>query len=229
MWHTNFIDNVRKRSVDAQEAKGAGVKDHGVRHGAEFVRRPPHRVARRALSQIAPPSRRRDSFDRAFRRLQPDVAAGTRRAPVRKPLRRSDRAARLGPVLGLLSAHEVVSPALQHRQRNGAPAGVPSRRQLRTTRPASAARATRVVNGKPGVYVSYREGGTLIEYEDEDPKIKPDYEAMLKQGRHRIEDAGLHLQHRRPLTTAAFRSGSEGPRALLENAASPSSNGVNPK
>jgi hypothetical protein len=31
------------------------------------------------------------------------------------------------------------------------------------------------------VYVSYRKGGTLIEYEDEDPFIKPDYEKRLKE------------------------------------------------
>jgi len=35
------------------------------------------------------------------------------------------------------------------------------------------------VNGVPGVYVSYRQGGTLIDYEDEDPRIKTDYEKDL--------------------------------------------------
>ncbi|MGA2395325.1 MAG: amidase, partial [Candidatus Lustribacter sp.] len=33
---------------------------------------------------------------------------------------------------------------------------------------------------------------------------------------HRVEDARFRLQHRRPLTTEAFRAGSDTPRALLE-------------
>ena len=33
-----------------------------------------------------------------------------------------------------------------------------------------------------GVYVDYRRGGTLIEYEDEDPRIRADFEAELRQG-----------------------------------------------
>ena len=37
------------------------------------------------------------------------------------------------------------------------------------------------MNGKLGVYVSYREGGTLIEYEDEDPQIKIDFEKKLAE------------------------------------------------
>jgi len=32
-----------------------------------------------------------------------------------------------------------------------------------------------------GVYTSYREGGTLIEYEDEDPRIRTDFELELRQ------------------------------------------------
>ena len=39
----------------------------------------------------------------------------------------------------------------------------------------------RVVDGVPGVYVSYRKGGTLIEYEDEDPRIREDFEAEMKR------------------------------------------------
>jgi len=33
---------------------------------------------------------------------------------------------------------------------------------------------------KAGVCVSTREGGALIEYEDEDPQIKKDYEAAVR-------------------------------------------------
>ena len=34
---------------------------------------------------------------------------------------------------------------------------------------------------KEGVRTSTREGGTLIEYEDEDPQIRRDYEAALRR------------------------------------------------
>ena len=34
---------------------------------------------------------------------------------------------------------------------------------------------------KEGVRTSTREGGTLIDYEDEDPQIRRDYEAILKK------------------------------------------------
>jgi mannose-6-phosphate isomerase-like protein (cupin superfamily) len=40
---------------------------------------------------------------------------------------------------------------------------------------------SRMVNGIPGVYVSYREGGTLIEYEDEDPRIMVDFDKELEK------------------------------------------------
>jgi mannose-6-phosphate isomerase-like protein (cupin superfamily) len=33
-----------------------------------------------------------------------------------------------------------------------------------------------------GVYVDYRQGGTLIEYEDEDPRIRADFEKELRRG-----------------------------------------------
>jgi hypothetical protein len=40
---------------------------------------------------------------------------------------------------------------------------------------------SRVVDGVAGVYVSYRKGGTLIEYEDEDPRIAEDFLRELKR------------------------------------------------
>ncbi len=38
-----------------------------------------------------------------------------------------------------------------------------------------------MVGDTPGVYVSYRDGGTLIEYEDEDPQIRLDYEEEVRK------------------------------------------------
>ena len=38
----------------------------------------------------------------------------------------------------------------------------------------------RAIN-KEGVRTSIREGGTLIEYEDEDPQIREDFEAAIKK------------------------------------------------
>jgi hypothetical protein len=40
---------------------------------------------------------------------------------------------------------------------------------------------SRVVDGVAGVYVSYRKGGTLIEYEDEDPRISVDFHKALSE------------------------------------------------
>jgi len=40
---------------------------------------------------------------------------------------------------------------------------------------------SRRIDGVPGVFVSYRLGGTLIEYEDEDPQIKIDFEKELEK------------------------------------------------
>ena len=37
-----------------------------------------------------------------------------------------------------------------------------------------------MIGDVPGVYVSYRQGGTLIEYSDEDPQIRVDFEKALK-------------------------------------------------
>jgi len=48
---------------------------------------------------------------------------------------------------------------------------------------------SRIVDGIPGVYISYRKGGTLIEAEDEDPQIKRDFTALLSQRGIAFEEA----------------------------------------
>jgi hypothetical protein len=40
---------------------------------------------------------------------------------------------------------------------------------------------SRVVDGVAGVYISYRKGGTLIEYEDEDPRIMEEFLQKLEK------------------------------------------------
>ena len=45
-------------------------------------------------------------------------------------------------------------------------------------RPGSIHDAT---SGREGVVTSLREGGTLIEHDDEDPQIRKDFEAELKK------------------------------------------------
>jgi hypothetical protein len=40
-----------------------------------------------------------------------------------------------------------------------------------------------IIDGRPGVLVSTREGGSLLDYADEDPKIREDYlTALLANG-----------------------------------------------
>jgi hypothetical protein len=179
LWQTNFISNVAEALVDAQEKKGAGVKitifdmvensfaghltewDIGLYHKA-------HHHQGGAILLIL----RSTGYS-----LMWPQEIGVR--PYQNNF--EDQVIRVdwGPF-------SVFSPPTKwfHQHFN---TGTETARQL-AFRPGGSARnptgfrrsGSRIIDGMPGVYVSYRKGGTLIEYADEDPRIRIDYEEALK-------------------------------------------------
>jgi hypothetical protein len=180
IWQTNFIDNVSEALVDAQELKGAGVKitifDMAANSfGGHLTEWPvgkyhkAHHHQGGAILLIA----RSDGYS-----LMWPQELGVR--PYQNQF--EDQVVRVD-----WTKYSVISPGTKwfHQHFN---TGHETARQLAFRPGGSAQNPTgfrrsgwRVVKGVPGVYVSYRDGGTLIEYEDEDPRIRIDYEASLKK------------------------------------------------
>lgn len=180
IWDTNFIDDVQNALVDALDAKGAGVKitifDMAKNSFAGHLTEWPvgryhksHHHQGGAILLIARSS--------GYSLMWPQEL-GVR--PYANDF--ADQIVRFewGP-------YSVFSPPTKwfHQHFN---TGDETARQL-AFRPGGSHNnptgfrrsGSRVVKGIPGVYVSYREGGTLIEYEDEDPQIKRDFEAKLRE------------------------------------------------
>ncbi|MGA2395319.1 MAG: hypothetical protein ABSH03_18415 [Candidatus Lustribacter sp.] len=180
IWDTNFIDDVQNALVDALDAKGAGVKitifDMAKNSFAGHLTEWPvgryhksHHHQGGAILLIA----RSTGYS-----LMWPQELGVR--PYENKF--DDQIVRIewGP-------YSVFSPPTKwfHQHFN---TGDETARQL-AFRPGGSHNnptgfrrsGSRVVKGVPGVYVSYREGGTLIEYEDEDPQIKIDFEAKLRE------------------------------------------------
>jgi hypothetical protein len=180
VWETNFIDNVSEALVDAQELKGAGVKitifdmaDNSFGgHLTEWpvgIYHKAHHHQGGAILLIA----RSEGYS-----LMWPQELGVR--PYQNQF--DDQVVRVewGPF-------SVFSPGTKwfHQHFN---TGTETARQLAFRPGGSSKNPTgfrrsgwRMVKGVPGVYVSYRQGGTLIEYEDEDPQIRIDFEATLKK------------------------------------------------
>jgi hypothetical protein len=178
VWETNFINNVAEALVDAQERKGAGVKitifdmaansfaghltewEVGLYHKA-------HHHQGGAILLILRSS--------GYSLMWPQEV-GVR--PYRNGFEHEVVRLEWGP-------YSIFSPPTKwfHQHMN---TGHETARQL-AFRPGGSSKnptgfrrsGSRWVNGLPGVYVSYREGGTLIEYEDEDPRIKTDFDAAI--------------------------------------------------
>jgi mannose-6-phosphate isomerase-like protein (cupin superfamily) len=179
VWKTNFIDNVQEALVDAQEAKGAGVKitvfdmaDNSLAgHLTEWPVGRYHKSHHHSGGAILLIAR-----SVGYSTMWPQEL-GTR--PYKNNFEDQIVTVDWGP-------YSVFSPPTKwfHQHFN---TGNETARQLAFRPGGSSENPTgfrrsgnRSVNGIPGVYVSYRKGGTLIEYEDEDPFIKPDYEERLK-------------------------------------------------
>src|SRR3989337_428985 len=127
-----------------------------------------------SLSQGALPRRRGGARDPSFRRLLAHVAQRSRHAALRKRSWGKSRARRLGagkrfqPATHWFHQHFNTGPepALQLALRCGShkfPLGI------------------RVAAIRAGVYTSVKQGGTLIEYADEDPEVRPRSELELEQ------------------------------------------------
>jgi len=178
VWKTNFIDDVADALVDAQEAKGAGVKitvfdmaqNSFAGHLTEWPVGKYHKAHHHSGGAILLITR-----SSGYSTMWPQEI-GVR--PVQNHFEDQIVTVDWGP-------YSVFSPPTKwfHQHFN---TGNETARQLAFRPGGSSENPTgfrrsgnRTVNGKPGVYVSYREGGTLIEYEDEDPSIKPDFERRL--------------------------------------------------
>jgi hypothetical protein len=178
IWETNLIDNVAEALVDAQERKGAGVKitifDMAANSFAGHLTEWPvgryHKSHHHQGGAILLILR-----SLGYSLMWPQEI-GVR--PYENGF--EDQVVKIdwGP-------YSVFSPPTKwfHQHFNTGPE---TARQL-AFRPGGSARnptgfrrsGSRFINGTPGVYVSYRQGGTLIEYEDEDPRIGVDYHNEL--------------------------------------------------
>jgi hypothetical protein len=180
VWRTNFIDNVQEALVDAQEAKGAGVKitvfdmaqNSLAGHLTEWPVGRYHKAHHHAGGAILLIAR-----SEGYSIMWPQEL-GVR--PYQNHFEDQIVTVEWGP-------YSVFSPPTKwfHQHFN---TGRETARQLAFRPGGSSENPTgfrrsgnRYVPGKgQGVYVSYRDGGALIEYEDEDPFIKPDFEKRLK-------------------------------------------------
>jgi quercetin dioxygenase-like cupin family protein len=180
VWRTNFIDNVSEALVDAQEAKGAGVKitvfdmaqNSFAGHLTEWPVGKYHKAHHHSGGAILLIAR-----STGYSTMWPQEI-GVR--PNQNHFEDQIVTVDWGP-------YSVFSPATKwfHQHFN---TGNETARQLAFRPGGSSENPTgfrrsgnRTVKGVPGVYVSYREGGTLIEYPDEDPCIKPEFERRLKE------------------------------------------------
>lgn len=180
VWETNFINNAAEALVDMQERKGPGVKitifdlasNSFAGHLTEWETGMYHKAHHHQGGAILLILRAE-----GYSIMWPQEV-GVR--PYQNGFEQEVVRIEWGP-------YSVFSPPTKwfHAHMN---TGTETARQLAFRPGGSSKNPTgfrrsgwRVVNGVPGVYVSYREGGTLIEYEDEDPRIRKDFEAELKR------------------------------------------------
>jgi hypothetical protein len=182
IWETNLIDDVGEAMIDAFEAKGAGVKltifdmaaNSFAGHLVEWPVGRYHKAHHHQGGAILLILR-----SEGYTLMWPQEVGV-------KPYENGfeDQVVRVdwGPF-------SVFSPPTKwfHQHFN---LGPETARQL-AFRPGGSAKnptgfrhaGARVVDGVPGVLVSYRKGGSMVEYEDEDPRIRIDYERdIAKRG-----------------------------------------------
>jgi hypothetical protein len=179
IWETNLIDNVAEALVDAEERKGAGVKitifDMAANSFAGHLTEWP--VGRYHKSHHHQGGAILLILRSVGYSLMWPQEIGVR--PYLSGFEDQVVKVDWGP-------YSVFSPPTKwfHQHFN---TGSETARQL-AFRPGGSSRnptgfrrsGSRTVNGMAGVFVSYRQGGTLIEYEDEDPRISVDYDNELK-------------------------------------------------
>lgn len=188
VWETNFIDNVAEALVDNQELKGSGVKitifdmaeNSFAGHLTEFPVGKYH-LAHHHQGGAILLMLRSDGYS-----IMWPIEAGAQ--PYESGFEKQVVRVDWGPF-------GVLSPPTKwfHQHFN---AGHETARQL-AFRPGGSSKnptgfrrsGARIVDGIPGVYISYRKGGTLIEAEDEDPQIKRDFVSLLSQRGIAFEEA----------------------------------------
>lgn len=174
VWETNFIPDARKALIDAQEQKGAGValtqfeisNNTLIGHLAEWPVGRYHKAHYHGGGAVLVILR-----SEGYSLMWPNDL-GTR--PYESG--HGDRVVKVDWVPGSVFSPPTnwfhqhfntgAEPALQLALRCGShkfPLGI------------------RVAAIRAGVYTSVKKGGTLIEYEDEDPEIRSSYEAELKR------------------------------------------------
>jgi predicted metal-dependent enzyme (double-stranded beta helix superfamily) len=180
IWETNLIDNVGEALVDEQEKKGAGVKltifdmaaNSFAGHLVEWPVGRYHKAHHHQGGAILLILR-----SQGYSLMWPqEVGVRPYEGGFEGQVVRVD----WGPF-------SVFSPPTKwfHQHFN---TGQDTARQL-AFRPGGSAKnptgfrhaGARVIDGVPGVLVSYRKGGSMIEYEDEDPRIREDYERDLEK------------------------------------------------
>lgn len=181
IWETNLIDNVSEALVDAEERKGAGVKitifdlafNSFAGHLVEWPVGKYHKAHHHQGGAILMILR-----SSGYSIMWPQEV-GVR--PYQNGFESQVVRVDWGP-------YSVFSPPTKwfHQHMN---TGKETARQLAFRPGGSAKNPTgfrrsgwRVVDGVAGVYVSYRKGGTLIDYEDEDPRIAVDFSKELERG-----------------------------------------------
>ena len=174
VWNTNFIPNVKDAEIDPEERKGAGVlitvfemSDNAlVGHMAEWPVGRYHKAHYHGGGAVLLIVK-----SKGYTLMWPrDLGI--------RPYEEGhgDKVIRVDWKEG-----SVVSPptAWFHQHFNTGPR--PARQlALRYGSTKHRVRFHNVMSGE-GVYVNVKEGGTLIEYEDEDPQIRRDYEAALRR------------------------------------------------
>jgi hypothetical protein len=179
VWETNLINNVAEALVDSQERKGAGVKitifdmaaNSFAGHLTEWEVGLYHKAHHHQGGAILLILR-----STGYSLMWPQEV-GVR--PYQNGFEHEVVNLKWGP-------YSIFSPPTKwfHQHMN---TGHETARQL-AFRPGGSSKnptgfrrsGSRWVNSLPGVYVSYRDGGTLIEYEDEDPRIRVDFDKALK-------------------------------------------------
>jgi len=180
VWETNLINNVFDATVDSFEGKGSGVKltifdmasNSFAGHLVEWPVGKYHKSHHHQGGAILLITR-----SEGYTLMWPQEL-GIR--PYKNGFSNQIVEVEWGP-------YSVFSPPTKwfHQHFN---VGPETARQLAFRPGGSSKNATgyrhagsRVIDGVPGVLVSYRQGGAMIDYEDEDPQIRADFERHLKK------------------------------------------------
>jgi mannose-6-phosphate isomerase-like protein (cupin superfamily) len=185
VWESNFIADVGAASLDSAEQKGSGVKITALEMGGSAL---VGHIAEWPVGRYHKAHHHQGGAILLILRSKGYTLLWPQEAGIRPYSEgRGDRVAKVNWRTGSL-----ICPPTgwfhQHFNTGQEPA-----RQLAFRYTGNSGKyrlgVARALNkaGGAGVRLSVREGGTLIEYEDEDPQIRRDYAAALKKERVKLE------------------------------------------